>query len=170
MENKEQKQYYVTVNGQKVPVTEEVYREYVRPVRARQRAEKRNEKCYVRGKRWERVRCTKDCSKCAYASEKGRSAGAPLSLEMFAEQGIELRAPFDAEEALLEAEERKEEGERLRIAIARLTKRQQYLIKEVYFNRRKQTEIAAETGVTKASVSDAVRRALATLKKFLEKE
>ena len=62
MENKEQKQYYVTVNGQKVPVTEEVYREYVRPVRARQRAEKRNEKCYVRGKRWERVRCTKDCS------------------------------------------------------------------------------------------------------------
>ena len=93
-----------------------------------------------------------------------------MSLEMFAEQGIELRAPFDAEEALLEAEERKEEGERLRIAIARLTKRQQYLIKEVYFNRRKQTEIAAETGVTKASVSDAVRRALATLKKFLEKE
>ena len=144
MENKEQKQYYVTVNGQKVPVTEEVYREYVRPVRARQRAEKRNEKCYVRGKRWERVRCTKDCSKCPYLSEKGRSAGAPLSLEMFAEQGIELRAPFDAEEALLETEERKEEGERLRIAIARLTKRQQYLIKEVYFNRRKQTEIVGD--------------------------
>ena len=43
METKEQKQYYITVKGQKVPVSEEVYRAYVRPVRAQQRMEKRKE-------------------------------------------------------------------------------------------------------------------------------
>ena len=48
METKEQKQYYVTVGGQKVPVSEEVYRAYVRPVRAQQRTEKRNKRCKVK--------------------------------------------------------------------------------------------------------------------------
>lgn len=39
METKEQKQFYIIVNGQRVEVTEEVYRAYVRPVRAQQRTE-----------------------------------------------------------------------------------------------------------------------------------
>ena len=30
----ENKEYYVTINGKKVIVNEEVYREYVRPIRA----------------------------------------------------------------------------------------------------------------------------------------
>ena len=168
MENKEQKQYYVTVNGQKVPVTEEVYREYVRPVRARQRAEKRNEKCYVRGKRWERVRCTKDCSKCPYASEKGRSAGAPLSLEMFAEQGIELRAPFDAEEALLEAEERKERIKLVRTAVSKLKDRYQYVLREVYLKGRTQESVRRDLGISKGAMSELTKRSLEALRKVLE--
>ena len=45
METKEQKQFYVIVNGQRVEVTEEVYRAYVRPVRTQQRAERRNWRC-----------------------------------------------------------------------------------------------------------------------------
>ena len=52
MGTKEQKQYYVIVNGQKVEVTEEVYRAYVRPVRAQQRTEKRNKRCKVKGERF----------------------------------------------------------------------------------------------------------------------
>lgn len=67
METKEQKQYYVIVNGQKVEVTEEVYRAYVRPVRAQQRTEKRNKRCKVKGERFGLVRCNGDCSKCEYA-------------------------------------------------------------------------------------------------------
>ena len=48
METKEQKQYYITVKGQKVPVSEEVYRAYVRPVRAQQRAMRRNWRCVLK--------------------------------------------------------------------------------------------------------------------------
>lgn len=100
METKEQKQYYVTVKGQKVPVSEEVYRAYVRPVRARQRAELRDKKCYVQGKRWKRVRCIADCSKCPYAEIK-KTSGTPLSLDLLAETGVEIDAFVDMEADLL---------------------------------------------------------------------
>lgn len=67
METKEQKEFYVTVNGQKVEVSEEVYRAYVRPVRAQQRTEKRNRRCKVKGARLGLVRCKGNCSECEYA-------------------------------------------------------------------------------------------------------
>lgn len=168
METKEQKQYYVTVKGQKVPVSEEVYRAYVRPVRARQRAELRDKKCYVQGKRWKRVRCIADCSKCPYAEIK-KTSGTPLSLDLLAEKGVEIDAFVDMEADLLAKEDREDQAKRVQSAIARLTERQQYLIREIYFKGKTQKEIAAETGIAKQSVSDAVHRAIASLKKFLQK-
>ena len=51
METKEQKKFYVTVNGQKVEVSEEVYRAYVRPMNASERKERREARCMVKGKR-----------------------------------------------------------------------------------------------------------------------
>lgn len=169
METKEQKQYYVTVGGQKVPVSEEVYRAYVRPVRARQRDEKRNKRCYVQGKRWKRVRCTEDCTTCPYAEQKMEITGAPLSLDLMAEQGAEINSIGDMEADLLAEEEREEQAKRLQAAIGCLTERQQYLIREIYFNGKTQKEIAEKMGISKQSVSDAVHRALTSLKKFLEK-
>lgn len=59
METKEQKQFYVVVNGQRVEVTEEVYRAYVRPVRAQQRAARRNWRCVLKAKKYGLVRCKK---------------------------------------------------------------------------------------------------------------
>jgi DNA-directed RNA polymerase specialized sigma24 family protein len=56
-----QNDFYVVVNGEKVYVTEEVYRAYVRPVRNEQRNEKRRSRCMIGGKR-----CLEDCSKCSH--------------------------------------------------------------------------------------------------------
>ena len=45
----ENKEFYVTTQGKKVVVTEEVYRAYVRPIRAEQRRKGRAWKCRVVG-------------------------------------------------------------------------------------------------------------------------
>ena len=168
METKEQKKFYVIVNGQKVEVSEEVYRAYVRPVRAQQRTEKRNRRCKVKGVRLGLVRCKGNCSECEYAKSGKTFGGVEQSLEALIESGFELPSESDIEVDLLAEEERNEQMEKLHSAIACLTERQQYLIREIYFNGRTQSEIAAAMGATKQAVSNAVRRALASLKKILK--
>ena len=168
VETKEQKKFYVTVNGQKVEVSEEVYRAYVRPVRAQQRTEKRNRRCKVKGARLGLVRCKGNCSECEYAKSGKTFGGVEQSLESLFEAGFEVASELDLEADLLAAEERNEQMEKLHSAIACLTERQQYLIREIYFNGRTQGEIVAETGAAKQAVSNAVRRALASLKKILK--
>ena len=170
METKEQKQYYVTVKGQKVPVSEEVYRAYVRPVRAQQRTEKRNKRCQVKGERSGLVRCNDNCESCPYALSGKATIGMEQSLESLLESGFEIPSGIDLEADLLAAEEKEEQAKKLRSAIDCLTERQQYLIREIYFNGKTQKEIAVETGITKQSVSDAVRRALVSIKKFLQEK
>ena len=167
METKEQKQYYVTVKGQKVPVSEEVYRAYVRPARAQQRTEKRNKRCQVKGERFGLVRCKDNCAECPYAEKA--VFGSEQSLEALAESGFESPAATDMEADLLAAEEKEEQAKRLQSAIACLTERQQYLIREIYFNGKTQKEIAEEIGATKQPVSNAIHRALTSMKKYLEK-
>lgn len=61
----------------------------------------------------------------------------------------------------------KDEKRRLYAAIAKLSPRQQYLIRQVYFEGRKYTDIAREEGVDRTAISHATDRALKRLKKFL---
>ena len=61
----------------------------------------------------------------------------------------------------------KDEYRRLYAAIAQLPPRQQYLIRQVYFERRKYMDIAREEGVDRTAISHATDRALKKLKKFL---
>ena len=118
METKEQKQYYVTVGGQKVPVSEEVYRAYVRPVRAQQRTEKRKRRCKVKGERFGLVRCNDNCENCPYALSGRATIGMEQSLESLLESGFETPSGIDLEADLLAAEEKEEQANRLQSAIA----------------------------------------------------
>lgn len=61
----------------------------------------------------------------------------------------------------------KDENRRLHAAIAKLSPRQRYLIRQVYFEGRKYTDIAREEGVDRTAISHATDRALKRLKKFL---
>ena len=61
----------------------------------------------------------------------------------------------------------KDENRRLHAAIAKLSPRQQYLIRQVYFEGRKYTDIGREEGVDRTAISHATDRALKRLKKFL---
>jgi len=75
---KETKQYYISIDGQEVPVSEKVYRAYKRPAWAEQKREERESRCIIAG-----VRCKKDCSQCPH-----RRTGSALSLEGFADDGF----------------------------------------------------------------------------------
>ena len=168
METKAQKKFYVTVNGQKVEVSEEVYRAYVRPVRAQQRAERRNWRCKVKGQRLSLVRCKKDCSSCPYALQGNNATGNLLSWEALVESGYDAPAEDNMEESIALEEEYSEKITALRTAIGQLNERQRLIVKAVYFDGRSQASIAEELGITQATVSVDLRRALARLKKILK--
>ena len=170
METKEQKQYYITVKGQKVPVSEEVYRAYVRPVRAQQRAMRRNWRCVVlKGDKYGLVRCKEDCSQCPYAQEGNAPTGNGTSLDLLCEAGFDAPSLVDIETDLIECEERMEQSARVQEAIRQLNERQQYIVRDIYFKGRTQESVRKELGISKASMSEAVQRILSSLKKFLEK-
>lgn len=170
METKEQKQYYITVKGQQVPVSEEVYRAYVRPVRAQQRAMRRGWRCVVlKGDKYGLVRCKEDCSQCPYAQEGNAPTGNGTSLDLLCEAGFDAPSLVDIETDLIECEERMEQSARVQEAISQLNERQQYIVREIYFNGRTQAEVSRALGIDKTSISKAVARALASLKKILKK-
>lgn len=168
MKTKEQKGYYVIVNGQKVEVTEEVYRAYVRPVRAQQRTEKRNKRCKVKGERFGLVRCNDNCSQCEYAGSGKALGGAEQSLEALAESGFEASDKYDIETDLIIKEEHEEKSVAVNEAIGKLSERQQYVVRAVFFENATQEQIAAELGIKQSTVSTTLSRAMNNLKKILE--
>lgn len=85
------------------------------------------------------------------------------SLEAYNLDGNYVANGDDVEEAFFITEDNR----KLYAAIKKLEPRQQYLIEQVYFLRRKQVDLAEEEGVSKAAITYAVQRAVKKLKKFL---
>lgn len=166
----EKKEFYVTIKGEKVMVSEEVYRAYIRPLRAERLRKLRAWKCKVKGKKGNLVRCQKDCSKCPYALAGKNATGNTLSLDEFKEVGAEIvDRNIDLETAYIENEEWTSNQERLHKAILQLTPRQQEMVRMIYFEGKTQEDLATFYGVGKQAISNAMQRIYATLKKFLEK-
>ncbi|SFS09064.1 RNA polymerase sigma factor [Anaeromicropila populeti] len=101
--NQETKQYYLTIDGQEVTVTEEVYRAYKRPIWAEHKRNDRQKLCQVSDGKGGLKRCTEDCSKCSRTKE-----GNVLSLDGLEEAGYSVEdrtqdvAEIVAEKVLLE--------------------------------------------------------------------
>lgn len=165
------KEFYLTVRGEKVAVSEEVYREYVRPVRKDKRRQRRNRKCLVAGKKWKNgkvqiVRCRAECSTCPYAVN-GKPSGSTLSLDDFKEKGFEIEnTEFDLEADYAEEDSKNEMKERLHKAIMQLTPRQREMVRLVYFEGKTQKEVAEHFGIKQPTVQQAMKRIIAALKKF----
>ena len=165
----ENKQFYVTINGKRIEVTEEVYREYVRPIRAIQRRQRRAWKCRIVGKKGNLVRCSYKCDECPYAMAGNLPTGNVLSLDRFKELGVEiLDKEFDLERMYIEKEDGTNCQEKVDRAILRLTPRQQEMVRMIYFEGKSQEEVRRYYGIAKSSMSEAMQRIYASLKKFLE--
>ena len=56
--------YYITIEGQEITVTEEVYRAYKRPTWAEHKRNDREKRCQVSDGKGRVKRCLEDCSTC----------------------------------------------------------------------------------------------------------
>ena len=96
-------QHYIEINGQQIPVTEEVYRAYKRPIWAEHKRNDRQKLCQVSDGKGGLKRCTEDCSTCSRTKE-----GSFLSLDGLEEAGYSVEdraqdvAEIVAEKMLLE--------------------------------------------------------------------
>ena len=168
MKEREQKEYYLMVKGQKVIVSEEVYRAYIQPVRAEQQQRKREKRCIlekvVNGKKI-LFRCKGKCSICEKFLEGNKNIGIAASFDELVSNG------FDMQDVTIDLQEdyiRKESAAELYELIQKLSPHQQEIIKAVYFDGESQQNVANRKGITRRAVNNSLVRALATLKKFLE--
>lgn len=166
----EKKQFYLTIKGKRVEVTEEVYREYIRPMRVERSRRLRAWKCKIVGPKGNLIRCPHKCSECAYAKAGMNPTGNNLSLDELKECGVEIvDKQLDLEKDMIEREERLEKGQALHMAIQQLTPRQQEIVRLVYLEGKTQEEVALLYGVDGSAIRHAMKRVYARLKKFLEK-
>lgn len=165
------KKYTLKVRGKEVEVNEEIYREYIRPVQAEQRQKRRAWKCRVLSKSGNYyIRCTKKCETCPYYLAGNSALGNVTSLDRLVDCEVEIEDKnSDIEDAYIERETSKEEYAELHKAIKRLTLRQQQIVRMVYFEGKTQEEVAEYFCASKQTISNAMQRIYATLKKFLEK-
>lgn len=84
------KRFYLTIRGQEVEVSEEVYRAYIQPVRAERRRKQRAFRCKIKGKKGNLVRCQKDCRECPYALSGHNALGNNLSLDRMKDEGVDI--------------------------------------------------------------------------------
>ncbi len=164
MENKN-KRFYLTIRGQEVEVSEEVYRAYIQPVRAERRRKQRAFRCKIKGKKGNLVRCQKDCRECPYALSGHNALGNSLSLDRMKDEGVDIEdRRLDVEQNYIDEEEKRE----LYAAISKLTPRQKELVEMIYFEEKSQEEVADMLGISQCTISLTLKKAAETLKKLLE--
>ena len=170
MENNNQR-FVIKVSGKEVEVTEEMYRAYVRPIRAEQRRKRREWKCNILSENGGHyVRCNKNCETCAYYQSGHNAIGNKLSIEKMAEAGVDVEDPAqDVETLYIEKETKRENKAELYKAISKLTKRQQEFVGLIFFEGKTQEEVRKKYGIAKSSMCEAMNRIYATLRKFLKK-
>ena len=148
-----------------IEVSEEVYRAYIRPIRAEQRRKRREWKCSKLSKTGGYyVRCNERCETCPYYQSGNNALGNNLSLDKMAEDGVDLADPQqDVENRYIEEETQKEEKKKLYEAISKLTLRQQEFVRLIFFEGKTQEEVRKEYGIAKSSMGEAMDRIYATL-------
>lgn len=87
------------------------------------------------------------------------------SLETLVEGGYQIADPdSDIEETLI----KQYDIDRLHRALAVLTDDQKWLVEQVFYYGRKQSEIAVELGVCKQALNNRITRVIKKIKKFLD--
>lgn len=130
--------YYLYVKGQKVEVSEEIYRAYVQPERKQRMRE--------------------------YRAKNSISVS---SIEGLSEKGFEIEdGTQDFLTSIIEAEEESERKAALAQALRRLKERDRQIIQMVYFEGKSQKEVAETLGLDKTYISRRIKEILEKLKKY----
>jgi RNA polymerase sigma factor (sigma-70 family) len=137
------KAYYLPLDGQEIPVTEEVYRAYWQPVWAERKRQEREKRCVISDGKGKTKRCMEDCEKC-----NNQRTGSTLSLDKFSEDGFEIADTCDVEEVVAE----RLLLEELAAALDELDPDNKK-IAELYGLGLSEREIAAEVGLSQKAVN-----------------
>lgn len=161
-----EKKYTLKIQGKEIEVSEEVYRAYVRPLRAEQRQRRREWKCKLLSKNGGHyIRCKDRCETCPYYQSGNNALGNKLSLDKMADDGVDLADDKqDVERLYIEKEVEREELFKLRRAILKLSKRGQEIIKMLYFENKTTVEISAILGVSHQAISKEKKKIIEKLK------
>ena len=167
----ENKKYYLTIGNDTIEVTEDVYRAYVRPIKAERQRKRREWKCKLLSKNGGHfLRCTQRCESCAYYMAGNNAQGNNLSLDKMAEDGVFIEdKSLELENNFIEKETNKEEYQKLYEAIKKLTEKEKSLLKLLFYKHKSTVEISAILGVSQQAISKAKMKIIKKLKLFLKK-
>ena len=157
--NQETKKYYLTIEGQEVTVSEEVYRAYKRPTWAEHKRNDRQKLCQVSNGKGGLKRCTEDCSECNRTKE-----GNVLSLDGLEEAGYCVE---DREHDVAEIVAEKMLLEELFMALEELDPTS-HRICELLMEGHSKREIARSLSIPQSSFEYQFKKLMASLKKRLE--
>lgn len=167
----EDKKRSLTIGKETIEVSEEVYRAYMRPIKAERQRKRREWKCRVLSENGGHYyRCNNRCEACAYYLAGNNALGNHLSLDKMVEDGvyIEDRAQ-DLENRYIEKETESEEYQKLYEAIKKLTEKERSLLKLLFYKHKSTVEISAILGVSQQAISKAKMKIIKKLKLFLKK-
>lgn len=139
------KQYFVSIDGEQVPVSEEIYRTYKQPLWAEHKRKERSKRCQISNGRGGVKRCDADCSQCPHDR-----SGSVLSLDCFEEDGY-----FPADATAVDPQQILEDAlllEELLAAIAELDPINQRII-ELLQEEMSEHEIADVIGLSQKAVN-----------------
>lgn len=150
-ENVNDNQRYIEIDGEQIPVTEEVYRAYKRPLWAEHKRKERAKRCRdAKGRR-----CTEDCSTCPKAREVS-----VLSLDRFREEGgLEPADTFDMAEFV---------ADRLLLEqlFSALNEEELALINALFYDERTERDYASELGISHQMVGKRKNKLIAKLQEL----
>lgn len=148
------KQFYIEIDGEQIPVSEEIYRAYKRPLWSEHKRKEREKRCRsIIGNR-----CTNDCRKC-----NKQQTGSVLSLDKFAEDGFDIADPIDCTQPI----EDEQAIEALHIALAELTSLDLQIV-NLFSVGKSEREIAAMVGMSQKGVNKRKTRIFADLRERLK--
>lgn len=162
------KKYIIKVRGEEVEVSEEIYRAYIRPIRAEQRRKRREWKCSKLSKTGGYyVRCNERCETCPYYNAGNSALGNVTSLDNLVDCAVEIEDnEFDLEAKYIEEETQNEEKKKLYKAISNLSENEQIIIKMLFFENKTLSEVAETFKVSHQAISKQKQKILKKLKLF----
>lgn len=149
--NHTNEQRYIVIDSHFIPVTEEVYRAYARPLWLEHKRMEREKRCRAENGN----RCTRDCSTCKWVRE-----GGTLSLDQLAETGYESPDSINIEEYVAD----KFLFEQLFAALNELTLAERDLICALFFHEKSERDVADKLGLCQKAVNKRRHKVLAKLR------
>jgi len=154
---------FIEIEGEQIPVTEEVYRAYKQPAWAEHKRKERERRCRDSKGRV----CTQSCRLCDLNrmlddKEPIKKNSLLLSLEWFQEDGYDPKDPVDIEEIIAEKQLLKE----LLSALEELDPDNRRIM-ELFANGKSEREIAADIGLSQKAVNKRKTKLFAQLRERL---